>query len=40
LLQEPVGTARIAEKRKSSNEKLRIKEKILASMSRNKMETD
>lgn len=40
LLQEPVGAARIAEKRKSSTEKLRIKEKILASMSRNKMETD
>lgn len=40
LLQESVGAARIAEKRKSSTEKLRIKEKILASMSRNKMETD
>lgn len=40
LLQEPVGAARIAEKRKASTEKLRIKEKILASMSRNKMETD
>ena len=40
LLKEPVGAARIAEKRKVSTEKLRIKEKIFASMSRNKMETD
>ena len=40
LLKEPVGAARIAEKRKASAEKLRIKEKIMASMSRNKMETD
>lgn len=40
LLNEPTGALRIAEKRKAAAEKMRIKQKILASMSRNKMETD
>lgn len=40
LLKEALGAVRIAEKRKISPEKLHIKEKILASMSRNKMDTE
>lgn len=40
LLNEPTGALRIAEKRKAAAEKMRIKQKILASMSRNEMETD
>lgn len=40
LLQEPTGALRVVEKRKVAGEKLRLKQKIMASMSRNKMETD
>ena len=40
LLQESTGAVKIAEKRKLSAEKQKIKQKILASMARNKMETD
>ena len=40
LLVAPLGAIRIAEKRKAVAEKMRFKQKILASMSRNKMETD
>ncbi len=40
LLQESSGAIKIAEKRKISAEKQKIKQKIMASMSRNKMETD
>lgn len=40
LLKEATGPAKILEKRRAVNEKLRIKEKILSSMSRNKMDTD
>ena len=40
LLAAPVGAIKLAEKRKVTAEKQRIKQKILASMSRNKMETD
>ncbi len=40
LLAAPTGAIKIAEKRKASAEKQKIKQKILASMARNKMETD
>lgn len=40
LLAAPTGAVKLADKRKAAAEKQRIKQRILASMARNKMETD